>query len=334
MLGEVVEKIEKQTNLSRSEIMEKVSRKYKELGGLITKEGAAYLVARDLGIELPSAFRRLQMKDIAPGMKNINVCGRIFRISQINEFERSDGSKGKVVNMIISDGTNYLRVPLWNEQAELVESESVKLGDTIQLTNGLAKENVFGDIEIVLGRFGGIREIEDTMEFSSVEELSKKFLSMSMERVLIKDIVPGNFEIKATVVYAFKGKFLFSTCPVCSSSLDGEKCQEHGTVEPNHALVVSCLADDNTGDLRIVFFRELAEKVCGISSNELVSMEIEERYKTIKNNLLGRELIISGRVRKNKISDRLEMMANDFKDINVLEESKRLAEQIELKVGE
>jgi replication factor A1 len=333
MLDEVVEKIEKQTNLPRTEIMENVNRKYQELGGLITKEGAAYLVARDLGIELPTSFRRLQMKDIAPGMKNINVCGRIFRISQINEFERSDGSKGKVVNMFVSDGTSYVRLPLWNEQADLVESESVKLGDTIQIMNGLAKENVFGDIEIALGRFGGVKQIEDTTEFSSVEELSKRFLSMSMERVLIKDIVPGNFEIKGTMVYAFKGKFLFSTCPICSSSLDGDKCQEHGTVEPNYALVVSCVADDGTGDLRTVFFRDLAEKVCGVSSNELAAMDVEERHKIIKNNLLGRELIISGRVRKNKISDRLEMMANDFKDINVSEESKRLAEQIELKVG-
>jgi hypothetical protein len=39
-------------------------------------------------------------------------------------------------------------------------------------------------------------------------------------------------------------------------------------------------------------------------------------------------------VKKNKLFDRLEMMANDFKDLNVLEESKKLVEEIELAIGE
>lgn len=332
MFENVLNKIEEQANLSREELMEKIGKKYEELEGLITKEGAAYLVARDLGISLPVATRRLQMKNIVPGMKNVNIVGRIFRISQINSFERVDGSKGRIVNIFVSDGTSYVRLPLWNDQVDLIEAESIKLGDVIQITNGLARENVFGDVEISLGRFGGIRQIEDSMEFPSLEELGKRFFSISPERVSLKDIVPGNFEIKATITHVFKGRFLFNICPVCSCSLDGEKCPEHGIVEPNQAQVISCIADDATGDLRVVFFRDLAEDVCGVSSQELAAIDIEERYQIIKEKLLGRELIISGRVRKNKIFDRLEMIVNEFKDLNVLEESKKLAEEIELKV--
>ena len=104
-------------------------------------------------------------------------------------------------------------------------------------------------------------------------------------------------------------------------------------VEPNYALVISCIADDGTGDLRVVFFRNLAERVCDISSQELVILNEEERYQKIKDKLLGRELIISGKVKKNQMFERLEMMANDFKDINVLDESKKVLEEIELKIG-
>jgi len=333
MFDDVLDKIEKKSNISRKELEEKINKKYEELEGLITKEGAAYLIARDFGISLPTASKRLQIKNILPGMKNINASGRIFRISQINEFERADGSKGRVVNIFVSDGTSHVRIPLWNEQVDLIEAESVKLGDVIQITNGLARENVFGDIEISLGRFGRIMQIEDSMEFPAVEKLVERFFSASSERVSIKDIVPGNFEIKATVAHVFNGKFLFNVCPVCSCSLDGDKCAEHGIVEPNFALVISCIVDDGTGNIRIVFFRELAENLCNISPQELASLDTEERYKAIKEKLLGRELIISGRVRKNKIFDRLEMMANDFKDLNVLEESKKLVEDIELKLG-
>lgn len=333
MFDEVLDKIEKQSNLSRTELMKKIDKRYEELDGLITREGAAYLVARDLDISLPTIVRKLQMKNVVIGMRNINVSGRIFKISKINEFERMDGSKGKVVNVSVSDGTGCLRVPLWDDQVDLIENESVKLGDTIQITNGMSKENVFGDTEISLGKFGGIRQIEDTMEFPSEEELSKRFLFSSSERVLLKDIAPGNFEIKVTIVHVFRGKFLFTVCPVCSSRLDGDKCSEHGTVEPNYALVLSCIADDNTSDLRVVFFRELAESVCDIPSQELVLMDSDERYEKINEKLLGRDLIISGKVRKNKMFDSLEMIANDFTDINVLEETKKLVDEIELKVG-
>src|SRR4030042_1436449 len=197
----------------------------------------------------------------------------------------------------------------------------------------MSRENVDGDVEISLGKFGGIRQIEDTIEFPSEVDLSKRFFSLSSERVLIRDIIPGKFEIMCTVAHVFRGNFLFNTCPVCSSSLEGNKCSEHGAVDPNHALVLSCIADDDTGDIRTVFFRDLAEKLSNMSSQELSLLEPEERYEKISSNLLGRELIISGKVRKNKMFDRLEMMANDFKDINILEESNKLADEIELRVG-
>ncbi|OGW53644.1 MAG: hypothetical protein A2Y81_06605 [Nitrospirae bacterium RBG_13_43_8] len=333
MIDEILEKIEKKANLPKAEILEKIDQKYVELDGLITREGAAYLVARDFGIDLPTAVKRLQMKNVIPGMKNINVSGRIFRISSVNDFVKMDGTKGKVVNLFLSDGTGFLRIPLWNEQVDMITNETVKLGDTVQITNGMSRENIFGDVEISLGKFGGIRQIEDTFEFPSETDLSKRFLSISSERVLLKDIIPGNFEIKGTIANVFKGNFLFNTCPICSSSLEGNKCSEHGIVDPNHALVLSCIADDDTGDIRTVFFRDLAEKLSNMSSQELSLLEPEERYEKISGNLLGRELVISGKVRKNKMFDRLEMMANDFKDINVLEESNKLADEIELRVG-
>lgn len=334
MLEDILSEIEKQTDVSKKELLEKVDKRYQELEGLITKDGAAYLVARDLGIDLPNTARKLQMKNIVAGMRNVNILGRIFRISSVNEFVRQDGGKGRVVNIFLSDGTTYVRIPLWDNQVSLIEEETIKLGDVIQITNGLARENVFGDVEISLGKFGTVKQIEDSMEFPSLEDLTKRFLVFSSEKSFIKGIMPGNFEIKADVVNVFKGNFLFNICPVCSNSLDGDKCSEHGTVDPNQALVVSCIVDDGTGDLRVVFFRELAEKLCGVPSQELSSLTADERYNIIKEKLLGRVIVISGKVKKNKLSDRLEMMANDFKDLNVLEESKKLVEEIELAIGE
>jgi len=326
----IVEMIENKTSINRTEILERINKKYEELSGLITKEGAAYLVARELDVPLPTAIHRLQMKNIVPGMSNVNVIGRVFSISKVNEFERSDGSKGKVVNVFIGDETGYIRLPLWNDQVKLVEEGNLNLGDVVQIVNGLARENIFGDIEISLGKYGSIRSVD--AEMPSIEELSKKFLTIVPERIFIKDIVPGRFEIKATIVQTFKGKYLFETCPICGITITNKTCPEHGKVEPEVAVVISVVLDDGTGTLRAVFFRELAEKLIGLSASELKELSLEDRFKTLKEKILGRELIVTGRIRKNKRFDRLEILVDDFKDLNVLEESKKLVASLSERV--
>ncbi len=331
-MDEIITELEKQTNLSKKEIMERIDKKCKDMDDLVTEEGAAYLVARELGLNIASNRRQLQIKNIVPDMRNLNVIGRVLRISSINEFEKQNGSKGRVVNLTLADSTGSIRLPLWNEQVKLVE-EAIKIGDAIQVTNGFSQENVFGNIEISLGRFGSIRQVDDSFELPSLEDLTRKFFSLTTERASIKDIVPGNFEVRATITDVFKGKFIFNTCSVCGSTFVDNKCPEHGDVEPSANLVVSCIADDGTDSLRVVFFRELAEKVCGIHSSELAVKEPDIRYELVKEKLLGREFILSGRVKKNVAFDRIEMIVNDFKDLNVLEESKRLVGSIELAIG-
>ena len=92
-----------------------VDKKYADLSGLITKEGAALLVANELGIKLNNTVRRPSIKDLQSGMKNVSVTGRIFRISDVTGFKKSDGSAGKVANVFIGDETGFVRIPLWNE---------------------------------------------------------------------------------------------------------------------------------------------------------------------------------------------------------------------------
>jgi len=154
--------------------------------------------------------------------------------------------------------------------------------------------------------------LEDTGEIKipSASELEKKFFTFAPKRAKIKDVKVGDFEILATIVYVFKGSFLFEE--------DGK-----------NSLVISCVADDGTSDLRVAFFRELAEKVCGIKAEDLLSLSEKERYEIIQEKLLGREMIIRGKVRKNKIFKRLEMIAIEAEDLNLLEESKKLAEEVE-----
>jgi len=329
---EILIELTKSTKLPREGLVEKIEKKQNDMAGLISFEGAAYLIARELGIDLLEKVRReLQIKNIVPGLKKVNVCGRIFRISPIIEFKKQNGNSGRVVNLFVGDATGHIRLPLWNDQVKLVEEESVKIGDTIQITNGFAKENIYGDVEVSLGKFGNVRQIEDST-FPPVDELMKRAFASGTERATISSLVAGDFEIKGNVVNIFRGSFLFRVCPICGRSLADKEgkfvCLEHGEVEPNMNIVISTVVDDGTDDIRVVFFRSQAEKVLGLSANELSKLELEERYRLIKEKILGKELVLFGKVKKNNISGSLEMIVNEVKDLNILEEIKKLADDL------
>ncbi len=331
----LVAEFENKSNLKKNDILNLVDKKHSEMSELITKEGALYLVAKEMGIDLPEQTSSgPSIKSIAVGLRNVSVIGRIFRISKINEFTKSNGSAGRVANIFIGDNTGSIRIPLWDDQVKLLEEDVLSIGDVVQVNNGFSRENIFGEVEISVGRFGSIHTVDGYVELPSVEQLSKTGFNVSPERTVISDIVSGgNFEIKGTIVQIFKGNFIFDVCSMCNNKTENNKCPDHGEVTPNHQLVVSFVIDDGTGDLRCVLFRESAERFTEITAQELFNHDPETRYKMISDKISGKEFVLSGRVKKNNLFDRLEMMVNDSKGINPLEESKRLLSEVESLVG-
>lgn len=315
-LEDLLSSIHKQSKVPLEKLRDMVEDKSIEFSGMITKEAAAHLIARELGASLPKAENsKLQIKNIVPGMRNVNIIGRIVRISPINEFEKKNGNKGRVVNIFVSDGTGHTRVPLWNDQVKIVEEEILKVGDAVQIFGGMSKENMYGEVEISVGKFGGLRKLEDEYLAPSLESVGKNYFPELGERVKIAELVPGNFETRGTVVQIFRGNFIFETDA-------GEK-----------ALVVSCLLDDGTGDIRTVFFRNLAEEFSGLKPNDLEGLELEARLEAVRRNIIGKDVVVSGKVKKNNFFDSLEMIADSVKDLNPLEESKRVVEELEAEIG-
>ena len=127
-------------------------------------------------------------------------------------------------------------------------------------------------------------------------------------------MAPGNTEISGHVVQVFNSKFVF------------------GNDANENYLIISCILDDGTGDIRAVFFRELAEEVSGLNLKDLINLEIDGRYKLVSKSLLGKEIVVQGRVVKNRNFDRFEMVTTKVKGLNVLEESRRLVDEIETTV--
>ena len=326
-LEEIISELEKKTKLGKEEIERRIKEKYEELSGLVSMEGAGHLVARDLGINLLIAKKRsLKIKDIVKGMRNINIKGRVIQITEIRTFERKDGTKGKVCNLILTDGTGEVRVPLWDKQVSRVEDKRIQEGDVVEVRNGYAKEDGFGGIELRLTRFSLLEKVED--DGTIPHERTTRFY----RRVPISDVSEGYWEVRGNLVHVFNTNPLFRVCPECRARLEhtekGFKCEEHGIVEPDVSMIISGIIDDGTGNLRVVFFREQAQAVSDVDPSVLLSMDQNEAINLIRENVLGKDIVVRGRVQRNKIFDTLELVVNDVKELDIQEESKRLINEI------
>ena len=85
----ILEKIAKASGLQVSEVESMVEAKRSKLSGLISKEGAAQVIASELGVSFEK--EKLKIDELLPGMRNVNVFGKIFNMFPVRSFKTKRG---------------------------------------------------------------------------------------------------------------------------------------------------------------------------------------------------------------------------------------------------
>ena len=76
-LPEIKGKIVQSGKMSLSDLDIKIKEKINDLSGLISEEGAAHIIANELGIELLTMGKeKIKIKEAYPGMRNVSVVGK------------------------------------------------------------------------------------------------------------------------------------------------------------------------------------------------------------------------------------------------------------------
>src|SRR3990167_10524999 len=111
----IIAKVIQDTGLPRKEIEEKVEQKLKELQGLISKEGAAHIVANSLNVKLFDATsKNLKVNNLQSGLNSVNVTVRILNIYEIRNFSKNNQER-RVANILVGDETGTTKVVIWDE---------------------------------------------------------------------------------------------------------------------------------------------------------------------------------------------------------------------------
>ncbi|MFQ6020409.1 MAG: DUF2240 family protein [Candidatus Aenigmatarchaeota archaeon] len=319
-IDEIIQKIIEHTGLNKEEIDKKIIEKQKELSNLVSREGATYIIAKELGLELfPKVKRRLEIKNIIPKIRNLNLSARVIRVFGPKGFTTKEGRSGKVASIILGDSTGTIRLSLWDEQTHL--AEKITPGMAIQIFNGYTRDDNLGGVEIRLSKSGGIKILESS-DLPSIEKISKP----TTQRKNIINLKEGDeAEVRAALVQLFETRVFYEICPHCGKRLittnNTFKCNQHGNVDPSYAIVLSGVIDDGTENIRAVFFRTAALQLIGMNMEDALSKK-DSLLEDI--DVLGKEFILTGTVRRNKMFNRLEFVANSVREIDVTNEANKI----------
>ncbi len=325
-VDEIIKKIVENTGLEETKVKNMIKDKEEEFSGLISTEGAAHIVAKELGLNLLQRTpKELKIGNVLSGMNSVNLTGKVVKIFEPREFEKN-GKKGKVVNLILADETGQIRFSLWNEQVAPVEDGQIEEGQVIEITNGYTKDDGIGGCELRLGKSGMIKKSEIEIDVKPGTE----------QRVKIKELQAGiTAEIRGAVLQFFESNPFFLVCPECDGRLTDGKCEKHGKVKPKPVLVLSGIADDGSGNVRVVFFREQAEKVLGIPTEDAYKLTEEgKNLKPLREKLeerLGTEFIMKGRAKINNFFERLEFVVNHAEEVDPEKEAKAILNKLKKK---
>ncbi|MBW2992414.1 hypothetical protein KY345_04320 [Candidatus Woesearchaeota archaeon] len=322
-LPKIIDNIKKEAGISETQINEKIDAKLKELSGLISREGAAHIIANELGVNLYKELTgKVKISAILAGMREVETIGKVQRIFETREFDTGQ-RKGKVANIIIADETGTSRVVLWNDQVSKLEG--LKENDVVQIKNAYARDNQ-GRVEL---------HLNDKSEFIINPEGKQigEVKQYSSYRKEIKDIQDGdqNIELLGTIVQAFDPRF-YEICPECGkrTPMKGENdyfCEQHGTITPVYSYVMNFILDDGTENIRCVAFKRQADRLLNRELSEIKGNQ--EAIEKIKLELLGKIVKLVGRASKNQLFDRLEFTTQlVFPDPDPEEELKRIEDAV------
>ena len=258
----IIKKIlSKNSELNREKILNELALEKQKTSNLINDNTLLRLIGTRYGVKnvlLPNFDGKLSISDLTPGLYNVSLMGRIVAIFPIKFFQGTH--TGKLASLIISDKHNLLRVVMWNEKAEYVESNKLKPGQIILLSKGYTREDPKGKIELHISQKSKIDILQNNVnldDYPSIRKFSTK----------IGEITPELQEVH--LIGTIKKVFPASRFSRGDSS---------------EGIVLRFILFDKTGELPVIVWNEKAEHLKPIIKKNAIIMLVNAKVKLTSSN--------------------------------------------------
>lgn len=159
--------------ISREQILERLDREKTKTGSFISDDVLLRMIAAEFGVEVSKEARTLTLsiRDLIPSLNDVTVVGRVVAVFPSKTFEAN--KSGKVASLLIADENSILRIVLWNDKTEVMESGKVKVGHIIRFSHGYTKEDYSGRVELHVRKRSEIEIEPKDIEVKDYPTISK-----------------------------------------------------------------------------------------------------------------------------------------------------------------
>lgn len=156
---------------TKKEFLLEIGKIKQDYDNLLDDDTVALLIVDELGRNKQNICK---ISELRPEME-CTVFGKITNINPYKNFNRKNGSIGRVINLELSDESGRCGLALWDKDVDLVSKKIIQIGTKVKIINGYIK-NGFNGIEINVGRWGLVEtESEEQIE-SKIEKPEHKFI--------------------------------------------------------------------------------------------------------------------------------------------------------------
>lgn len=319
LLENLVEKSGKSIETLNRLITDKVN----ELSGLVSEEGAIYIVANELGVRLEAEKPKrdvefTKVSEIKEAKVPVSLIVKVIKKYDKINFTSSKGTEGAVQSLLVGDEGGVIRLTVWNDQTDILEN--IHEGDILKITNAYTRENSQNTDRIDV-HYGQYSDVEVNPEGVKIDLPEFKPMSYEFVDKKIEEIKEGdrNVKVSATITDFDIPRF-YIACPTCFKKVirDGDKheCPEHGVVDSIKVPIVNLIVDDSTGTIPVVGFRDRAEDITKMSAEQIIALtEDIDKYKTFSKKLVGAKIIIGGNASMSTMTGELQLLANQIEEI-------------------
>jgi replication factor A1 len=259
-----INKIIEETGLTRNEIKNRVDEKKNELKGLISEEGALFIIAKELGVDVKEENKELlkdieiNISDIVPNMKNITLVGRIKQVNKIFSFNKKDGGIGNVGSFILHDNSGEIRIVLWDEHTQILEKPEFEKNELVKILNGYARKGKTEETEVHIGRLGKILIAPEDVDYKKYPKIKDEFITIEDINLSLHSV-----SIEGKIMQIFQTK---------------EFTRKTGEI----GKVCSLTLVDSTGSTKVTFWNDDTEKMLDLNVNDVISItNLNPRLSTL-----------------------------------------------------
>jgi len=225
--------------ISREQILERLDREKTKTGSFISDDVLLRMIAAEFGVEVSKEARTptLSIRDLIPSLNDVTVVGRVVAVFPSKTFEAN--KSGKVASLLIADENSILRIVLWNDKTEVMESGKVKVGHIIRFSHGYTKEDYSGRVELHIRK-------RSEIEINPKDVEAKDYPTISKFVTKIGEITQSHKNKRANITGTVKKLFPISTFTRRDST---------------SGKVMRFIFADETGEIPVVVWNEKVDEL-------------------------------------------------------------------------